>query len=35
VHSFGKLSDFEQENFDKMLPDLVAQAAKGVKFVNA
>merc|ERR1719263_1869972 len=34
IHPYGALSAFEQENFDKMLPDLVSQAAKGVSFVN-
>ena len=34
VHSFGDLSTFEQDNFDSMLPDLIAQAEKGEAFVN-
>ena len=34
IHAYGALSAFEQDNFDKMMPDLVAQAAKGVAFVN-
>ena len=34
IHAYGALSAFEQENFDKMMPDLVAQAAKGVAFVK-
>jgi malate dehydrogenase len=29
---FGPLSAFEQQGLDAMIPDLVAQAAKGVKF---
>ena len=33
IHGFGTLSPMEQANFDAMVPDLVAQAAKGVKFV--
>eukprot|EP00296_Roombia_truncata_P007952 JP446411.1.p1 GENE.JP446411.1~~JP446411.1.p1 ORF type:complete len:330 (+),score=176.89 JP446411.1:42-1031(+) len=31
---FGKLSAYEQEMFDKMLPDLQAQINKGVQFAN-
>lgn len=34
VHHFGDLSSFEQEGFDAMLPDLVAQAEKGFDFVK-
>ena len=34
IHAYGALSAFEQDNFDKMMPDLVAQAAKGVAFVK-
>lgn len=34
VMSFGKLSAFEQKGFDAMLPDLIAQAKKGVEFVK-
>jgi malate dehydrogenase len=35
VHSFGALSDVEQANFDAMIPDLIAQAQKGIDFVKA
>jgi len=34
VLTFGKLSTFEQKNMDEMLPDLQAQAKKGIEFVN-
>jgi len=34
VLSFGKLSEYEQAGLDKMLPDLIAQAKKGVEFAN-
>lgn len=34
VHSFGELSAFEKDNFDSMLPDLIAQAEKGEAFVR-
>lgn len=34
ILSFGELSSFEKEGLDAMIPDLVAQAAKGVAFVN-
>jgi malate dehydrogenase len=34
VLSFGSLSAFEQKNMDAMLPDLIAQAKKGVEFVS-
>jgi len=34
VLHFGKLSAFEQKGLDAMLPDLVAQAKKGVEFVK-
>lgn len=34
IHSFGELSSFEQDNYDKMLPDLIAQAEKGASFVK-
>lgn len=34
VLPFGKLSAFEQETFDKMLPDLKAQVKKGLDFVK-
>lgn len=32
IHPFGPLSPFEQANFDNMLPDLIAQAQKGIDF---
>lgn len=35
VLSFGKLSAFEQKGLDAMLPDLIAQAKKGVDFAKA
>ncbi|RYG67981.1 malate dehydrogenase [archaeon] len=34
VLSFGKLSAFEQKGLDAMLPDLIAQAKKGVEFAK-
>ena len=34
VLPFGTLSAYEQGWFDKMIPDLKAQIAKGVAFVN-
>ncbi|KAJ8607869.1 hypothetical protein CTAYLR_008891 [Chrysophaeum taylorii] len=34
IHPFGTLSAFEQDNFDAMLPDLLAQAEKGIAFVK-
>eukprot|EP00968_Pinguiococcus_pyrenoidosus_P023639 scaffold3928_cov257-Pinguiococcus_pyrenoidosus.AAC.2 len=34
IHPLGELSAVEQQNFDEMLPTLVAQAEKGVAFVN-
>lgn len=34
VLPFGQLSEYEQGWFDKMMPDLKAQIAKGVAFVN-
>lgn len=34
VLPFGKLSAFEQKGLDEMLPDLIAQAKKGVDFVK-
>lgn len=34
VIPFGKLSSSEQKVFDEMLPDLIAQIEKGIKFVN-
>lgn len=35
VLPFGKLSAAEQKTLDEMMPDLIAQAKKGVDFVNA
>jgi malate dehydrogenase len=34
VYPFGDLTEFEQEGLNSMLPDLVAQAQKGVDFVK-
>ena len=34
IHSFGNLSAFEKDMFDKMLPDLKSQIQKGVEFAN-
>jgi hypothetical protein len=34
VLSYGKLSSFEEQGLEKMLPDLIAQAKKGVEFVK-
>ena len=34
VLPFGVLSDFEKKGLEAMLPDLIAQAKKGVEFVN-
>lgn len=34
VLPFGNLSDFEKRCFDSMLPDLITQAHKGMKFMN-
>lgn len=34
VLPFGELSDFEKEGLEKMMPDLVAQAQKGLDFVK-
>ena len=34
IHGFGTLSGVEKANFDAMLPDLIKQAEKGVKFVK-
>ena len=34
VLGFGKLSDYEQAWFDKLLPDLKSQIQKGVDFAN-
>ena len=34
IHSYGELSDVEEANFKAMLPDLIAQAEKGIKFVQ-
>lgn len=31
---YGKLSAFEQDVLDKMIPDLINQAKKGVDFNN-
>ena len=31
---YGKLSAYEQSTLDKMVPDLLSQAKKGVDFVN-
>jgi malate dehydrogenase len=35
VLPFGKLSAAEQKTLDDMMPDLIAQAKKGVEFVNS
>jgi len=35
VHKFGTLSDFEQANFDEMVPTLQAQIQKGIDFVRS
>ncbi len=32
IHSFGKMSDFEQKNFDSMIGDLIGQIKKGEDF---
>jgi len=34
IHNFGTLSAFEQKGLDAMLPDLIAQAEKGIAFVK-
>eukprot|EP01048_Picozoa_sp_COSAG05_P013225 COSAG05_NODE_1388_length_5007_cov_2.253260_3_plen_310_part_00 len=34
VHGLGEITEYEQGLIDDMLPDLVAQAAKGVKFAT-
>jgi hypothetical protein len=34
IKSFGVLSPYEQIALDKLVPDLIAQAKKGVDFVN-
>ena len=34
IHGYGTLSPFEQDVLDKAVPDLIAQAEKGVKFVH-
>ncbi|KAH8070709.1 L-malate dehydrogenase [Aureococcus anophagefferens] len=34
IHGDGTLSPFEQDVLDKAVPDLIAQAEKGVKFVH-
>lgn len=31
---YGPLSEFEQESLDKLVPDLIVQAKKGVDFVT-
>jgi malate dehydrogenase len=35
VLPFGALSAAEQKTLDEMIPDLIAQAKKGVEFVHA
>jgi hypothetical protein len=34
VLSFGELSAFEKKGLEAMIPDLIAQAKKGVEFVK-
>ena len=34
VHGYGTLSPYEQEWFDKMIPELQASIDKGVKFAR-
>jgi malate dehydrogenase len=34
IHGYGTLSPFEKDVLDKAVPDLIAQAEKGVKFVH-
>ena len=34
IHGLGEITEYEQGLVDAMLPDLVAQAAKGVKFAT-
>ena len=34
VLPFGALSKFEQDSLDKLVPDLIVQANKGVSFVT-
>eukprot|EP00397_Hematodinium_sp_SG-2012_P005906 GEMP01005931.1.p1 GENE.GEMP01005931.1~~GEMP01005931.1.p1 ORF type:complete len:322 (-),score=102.40 GEMP01005931.1:2785-3750(-) len=34
IHSYGTLSSFEKAIFDAMLPDLIAQAEKGIAFAK-
>lgn len=34
VVPFGQLSPFEKESLDKLVPDLVAQAQKGIDFAK-
>ena len=34
IHGYGTLSAFEQDVLDKAVPDLVAQAEKGIKFAG-
>jgi hypothetical protein len=35
VLPYGTLSAYEQEVLDKLVPDLIVQAKKGIDFVNA
>jgi malate dehydrogenase len=35
VLGFGELSEYEKQWFDKMIPDLQKQIAKGIDFVNS
>jgi hypothetical protein len=35
VLGFGKLSPYEKQWFDKMVPDLQKQIAKGIDFVKS
>ena len=32
VHGYGTLSSYEQDVLDKAVPDLIAQAEKGIAF---
>jgi len=34
IHGYGTLSAFEQDVLDKAVPDLIAQAEKGIKFAS-
>lgn len=34
VLPFGKLSEFEQKGLDAAIPDLIAQAKKGIEFAK-